>query len=104
MSSALIQLATFDQTDLESFYGKVADCLEKARKTEGRVASDEDLKLSDLLRYYMRDTSAAKVWGTGVYGECVMYMCVLIGVLFCFAWTGTTVPTAPVFSELRERQ
>ncbi|CAG2177175.1 unnamed protein product [Oppiella nova] len=60
MSSALIQLATFDQTDLESFYGKVADCLEKARKTEGRVASDEDLKLSDLLRYYMRDTSAAK--------------------------------------------
>jgi sorting nexin-5/6/32 len=54
-------LATFDQTDLEKFYSKVADCLEKARKTEGRVASDEDLKLSDLLRYYMRDTSAAKV-------------------------------------------
>ncbi|CAG2121148.1 unnamed protein product, partial [Medioppia subpectinata] len=49
MSSSLVQLATFDQTDLESFYTKVADCLEKARKTEGRVASDEDLKLSDLL-------------------------------------------------------
>lgn len=59
-SSNLIQLATFDQTDLEKFYSKIADCLEKARKTEGRVASDEDLKLSDLLRYYMRDTSAAK--------------------------------------------
>lgn len=59
-SSSLIQLATFDQTDLESFLSKVADCLEKARKTEGRIASDEDLKLSDLLRYYMRDTSAAK--------------------------------------------
>ena len=60
-SSGLIQLATVDQTDLETFYSKIADCLEKARKTEGRIASDEDLKLSDLLRYYMRDTSAAKV-------------------------------------------
>ncbi len=28
---------------------------------EGRVASDEDLKLADLLRYYMKDTAAAKV-------------------------------------------
>lgn len=27
---------------------------------EGRVASDEDLKLSDTLRYYVRDGSAAK--------------------------------------------
>ncbi|XP_054155818.1 sorting nexin-6-like [Oppia nitens] len=60
ISSALIQLATVDQTDLETFYSKVSDCLEKARKTEGRISSDEDLKLSDLLRYYMRDTSAAK--------------------------------------------
>ena len=60
-SSGLIQLATVDQTDLETFYSKIADCLEKARKTDGRIASDEDLKLSDLLRYYMRDTSAAKV-------------------------------------------
>lgn len=31
-----------------------------AQKVEGRVASDEDLKLSDTLRYYMRDTAAAK--------------------------------------------
>ena len=30
------------------------------QKIEGRVASDEDLKLSDTLRYYMRDSSAAK--------------------------------------------
>lgn len=30
------------------------------QKVEGRVASDEDLKLSDTLRYYMRDTTAAK--------------------------------------------
>ena len=27
---------------------------------EGRSASDEDLKLADTLRYYMRDSSAAK--------------------------------------------
>lgn len=30
------------------------------QKVEGRVASDEDLKLSDTLRYYMRDTAAGK--------------------------------------------
>lgn len=34
-------------------------CL-KFQKIEGRVASDEDLKLSDTLRYYMRDSFAAK--------------------------------------------
>lgn len=28
---------------------------------KGKAASDEDLKLSDTLRYYMRDTTAAKV-------------------------------------------
>lgn len=31
-----------------------------SQKMEGRVASDEDLKLSDTLRYYMGDTFAAK--------------------------------------------
>ena len=36
-----------------------ADFFEKARKTEGRVSSDTDLKLSDTLRYYMRDSKAA---------------------------------------------
>uniref|UniRef100_A0A8C9ARM2 Sorting nexin 32 n=1 Tax=Prolemur simus TaxID=1328070 RepID=A0A8C9ARM2_PROSS len=30
------------------------------QKLEGRVASDEDLKLSDMLRYYARDSQAAK--------------------------------------------
>lgn len=28
---------------------------------EGRVASDEELKLTELLRYYMLDIQAAKV-------------------------------------------
>ena len=40
---------------------QVAEYFEKARKLEGRVASDEDLKTSDLLRYYVRDTEAAKI-------------------------------------------
>ena len=61
VSSNLVQLAQCDNSQLESFYGKVADCFEKARKMEGRVASDEDLKLADTLRYYMRDALAAKV-------------------------------------------
>lgn len=30
------------------------------QKIESRVASDEDLKLADTLRYYMRDSHAAK--------------------------------------------
>lgn len=32
------------------------------QKVEGRVASDEELKLTELLRYYMRDIQAAKVF------------------------------------------
>ena len=30
------------------------------QKIDNRVSTDEDLKLSDTLRYYMRDTTAAK--------------------------------------------
>lgn len=53
-------MASADGTELEKFCLKVAECFEKARKIEGRVSTDEDLKLSDTFRYYMRDTSAAK--------------------------------------------
>ena len=45
---------------LEPFLNKLAEALEKMRRIEGRVATDQDLKLSDVLRYHMRDTSAAK--------------------------------------------
>ena len=45
---------------LEPFLTKLAEALEKMRRIEGRVATDQDLKLSDVLRYHMRDTSAAK--------------------------------------------
>ncbi|KAL3874342.1 hypothetical protein ACJMK2_037370 [Sinanodonta woodiana] len=58
ISSGLMQLATIENTELDKAFTKVAEALEKARKLEGRVASDEDLKLSDSLRYYMRDSSA----------------------------------------------
>ncbi|UYV60666.1 SNX5 [Cordylochernes scorpioides] len=69
VSLALLQLGTLDPA-LEKyfpdecggsrFFAKVSDTLEKARKLEGRVASDEDLKMVDTLRYYMKDSAAAK--------------------------------------------
>lgn len=61
ISAALSGLATVDPANgMSKFYHKVSDCFEKARKIEGRVSSDEDLKLADTLRYYMKDTQAAK--------------------------------------------
>lgn len=60
ISSNLNQLATIENSDIDKLLNKVAEGFEKARKLEGRVASDEDLKLSDTLRYYMRDSNAAK--------------------------------------------
>jgi len=39
---------------------RVTDMLEKVRKLDSRSASDTDLKLSDLLRYYTRDAQACK--------------------------------------------
>ncbi|KAJ8678866.1 hypothetical protein QAD02_014653 [Eretmocerus hayati] len=60
ISTNLLQLATTDTGKLEKLLTKIAETFEKLRKVEGRVASDEDLKLSDTLRYYMRDTAAGK--------------------------------------------
>ncbi|XP_048381098.1 sorting nexin-32-like isoform X2 [Stegostoma tigrinum] len=60
ISSALSGLGTLDTNPLSKNFLKLAELFEKLRKLEGRVASDEDLKLSDLLRYYMRDSQAAK--------------------------------------------
>ncbi|CAG5126860.1 unnamed protein product [Candidula unifasciata] len=60
ISTGLVQLATIENTELDRVFSRVAEALEKARKLEGRVATDEDLKLSDTLRYYMRDSVAAK--------------------------------------------
>jgi len=60
LSSCLLDLATLENSSLQSFLVKLSDSLEKMRRIEGRVANDQDLKLSDCLRYHMRDTSAAK--------------------------------------------
>ncbi|XP_076463964.1 sorting nexin-6-like [Babylonia areolata] len=60
ISTGMVLLGTIENTELAKVFTRVAEALEKARKLEGRVASDEDLKLSDTLRYYMRDSAAAK--------------------------------------------
>jgi len=60
ISFNLISLSSIENPALEKFIVKFSDILERARKSEGRVASDEDLKLSDTLRYYMRDSAAAR--------------------------------------------
>lgn len=60
LSAALSSLGTREVSQLKRSFLKLAELFEGLRKLEGRVASDEDLKLSDMLRYYMRDSQAAK--------------------------------------------
>ena len=60
ISSGISAMGTSEYTNLDKFLNKTSEYFEKARKLEGRVASDEDLKLTDLLKYYLRDTEAAK--------------------------------------------
>ncbi|KAF6023349.1 SNX5 [Bugula neritina] len=59
LSTGFVTLSTIENTELDKLLCKVAECFEKTRKLEGRMASDFDLKLSDLLRYYTNDTRAA---------------------------------------------
>ncbi|CAM5126307.1 unnamed protein product [Eretmochelys imbricata] len=60
ISVALGSLGTQEVRQLQTSFLKLAEFFERLRKLEGRVASDEDLKLSDLLKYCMRDSQAAK--------------------------------------------
>ncbi|CAH1127001.1 unnamed protein product [Ceutorhynchus assimilis] len=60
ISSGLLELANNDNGHLDKYFARVSDIFEKCRKIESRVASDQDLKLADTLRYYMRDSQAAK--------------------------------------------
>ncbi|XP_015766218.1 PREDICTED: sorting nexin-6-like [Acropora digitifera] len=48
ISSSISQMGTSEYMDIARFFNKVSDYFEKARKLEGRVASDQDLKTSDL--------------------------------------------------------
>lgn len=59
-SSVLTALSTAEHGSMEKFLAKTSDIFEKIRNMEGRVASDQDLKLGDTLRYYQRDSNAAK--------------------------------------------
>lgn len=75
----LLQLSTAEHGSMEKFLAKTAEIFEKIKvgeyqlfkficndysftfqNTESRVASDQDLKLGDTLRYYQRDSHAAK--------------------------------------------
>uniref|UniRef100_A0A3B4CGP5 Sorting nexin n=1 Tax=Pygocentrus nattereri TaxID=42514 RepID=A0A3B4CGP5_PYGNA len=58
--SKLSRCSTTVDVSLCRHLEKFAELLEKLRKVEGRVASDQELKLTELLRYYMRDIQAAK--------------------------------------------
>ncbi|XP_068135673.1 sorting nexin-5 [Hyperolius riggenbachi] len=60
ISAALISVADEENTPVRKYLVKLAELFEKLRKIEARVASDEDLKLSELLRYYMLNIEAAK--------------------------------------------
>ncbi|XP_041788732.1 sorting nexin-6 isoform X1 [Anopheles merus] len=60
ISSQLLALSTAEHGSMEKFLAKTSDIFEKIRNMEGRVASDQDLKLGDTLRYYQRDSNAAK--------------------------------------------
>uniref|UniRef100_A0AAX7U411 Sorting nexin n=1 Tax=Astatotilapia calliptera TaxID=8154 RepID=A0AAX7U411_ASTCA len=55
ISATLNSLAADDMTA-----NKNLNIILSLQKVEGRVASDQDLKLTELLRYYMRDIQAAK--------------------------------------------
>lgn len=52
--------STHTSEGLKQLLLNVSDYLEQARKIETRIASDEDLKLTDTFLYYKRDTVAAQ--------------------------------------------
>lgn len=45
----------------ERLFHELTVCACVLQKIEARVAADEDLKLADLLKYYLRESQAAKV-------------------------------------------
>ncbi|CAF3335105.1 unnamed protein product [Rotaria socialis] len=59
LSGDFKSLSKSDKTNEARFFLLLADLFEKTRKTETRIQADIDLKLSDTLKYYMRDTKAA---------------------------------------------
>ncbi|XP_040207128.1 sorting nexin-5 [Rana temporaria] len=60
VSAAMVSVAESESTPLRKSLLKLAELFEKLKKVEARVSSDEDLKLSELLRYYVLNIEAAK--------------------------------------------
>ncbi|XP_054830488.1 sorting nexin-5-like [Eublepharis macularius] len=60
ISVSMNSLAVEDPTIIKKNMSKIAKIFEKLRKLENLVSSDKDLKLSELLRYYMLNIKAAK--------------------------------------------
>lgn len=60
LSSSILNIASVESPGLEAFLTKLSDTLEKIRKSESRLAADQDLKLTDCLKYHCLDTTAAK--------------------------------------------
>lgn len=59
VAGGIVDLSLGSEDPNAQIYRKFGDTMEKLRKLEGRVSTDEDLKLTDLLRYYDRDSKAA---------------------------------------------
>jgi len=60
LSASVLKIASVEGPRLESFLTKLSNILEKERKIESRLAAEEDLRLTDCLKYHCRDTTAAK--------------------------------------------
>ena len=60
LSSSILNIASADSTKLEGFLTKLSDTIEKLRKMDTGIASDQDLTLTDCLKYHNADTTAAK--------------------------------------------
>uniref|UniRef100_A0A672JK81 PX domain-containing protein n=1 Tax=Salarias fasciatus TaxID=181472 RepID=A0A672JK81_SALFA len=60
ISATLNSLSADDSTSNSSYLQIYFSVFLFVQKVEGRVASDQELKLTELLRYYMRDIQAAK--------------------------------------------
>lgn len=60
ISGALNSVAADNNSAFKKHLEKCVEVFEKLRKVEDRVASDQELKLTELLRYYTRDIQAAK--------------------------------------------
>jgi sorting nexin-5/6/32 len=64
----LLEAAGGDK-EFGKFIAKVTDTLEKLKKAEARVGTDEELKEADTLRYFMRETQAGKVGAVWIEDE-----------------------------------